>query len=238
MKIGIINSYQSFKGNYDNFESFMGKVSDVFDSTTKASNDITDIVGSARNVFKTPEEATIGILTGQIEDKVVNNKKAPNWLRKAATYGAAALAAGGAIIGAQKAPGFIKNFIVRNLSKFNMGKKLLDRVSSAKTTLTKAVNSLGKEKIKDVIRNVGNYLSKKFPKTVESLNKFSQKVKLDKLKKFTLKDYVKNIFAIIVGYQTGKKVLDRNQDNINIEDKKPDDESFESEDDFEFREAA
>ena len=51
MKIGSINSYQSFKANDNNSKSFMGRISDgitdAFETTANATENISDIVKSS-----------------------------------------------------------------------------------------------------------------------------------------------------------------------------------------------
>ncbi|MBQ7450615.1 hypothetical protein IJS77_04290 [bacterium] len=236
MKIGSINSYQTFRGNNDG-KSLIEQVSSAIGTTSKATEDLSDIVISTKNALSSPEEATIGILTNQIEDKVVNNEKAPSWLRKGATYGAAALAAGGAFIGARKAPGFLKNFIVKNLSKTKVGTKILDKLVGFKQSCGKLLNSCGKENVKNAISRFGKYISEKFPKTVNAVKKLSEKVKLDKLTKLSAADYLKNIFAVFVGYQTGKKILNKHQDKVNS-DKPAEVDKTEFDDETDYEEAA
>ena len=225
MKIGIINSYQSFKANDSKKtqKSFMGRITESFsgaidgvtnaiDTTSKAAESISEIARSAGNIFKTPEEATIIVLTDQIDNKVVNNEKYPEWLRKTAAYGTAGLAATGTFIAVRKTPGVIKRFMVKNLCKFELGKKILRGYGSAKKALGRFMNMLGKERIGNILSSVGSFISEKTPNFIK---KACKKVKLDKLKNLSFGDYVKNTVALILGYQTGEKVLNKNQGKFN-----------------------
>ena len=255
MKICAIN-YQSFKANNNDNncqKSFMGRVSDgisgaidgvtsAIDTTSKAAEGFSDIAKSARNALSSPEEATIGVLTDQIDDKVVNNEKVPNWLRKTASYGSAALAAGGTFIAVRKTPGVIKNFIVNNLSKFKWGKSILNGLSSVKKSMCRFANMLGKEQLSNLFKRIGKFINKKSPKFIKSSIK---KCKLDKIKNWTSGDYAKNAVAAYLGYQTGGNVLNKHQDKIdtkNIKNNPPKDDIAESEitetDDTDFSKAA
>lgn len=218
MKIGGIYSYQSFKANDDSSRSFMGRVSDgitdAFDTTAKATENISDLVKSTKNAMATPGEATIGILTDQIEDKVVKNEDAPNWLRKTATYGTALLAAGGTFIAVRKIPGAVKNFTVKTLSKTDIGSSILTKCSSVKKSVSRIGNALGAEHVKNAVENCGAYLSEHFPRTTKTVKSAAETVKLDKLKEWSVGDYLKNAVATILGYQTGKKVINKYQDSV------------------------
>ena len=238
MKIGSINTYQNFKANNDkkNSKSFMGRVSEgvsnAFDemtvalnSATKATNDISDIISSTKNVFSSPEEATINVLTDQIDDKVVNNEKAPNWLRKTASYGSALLAAGGTFIMVRKTPGVIKDFVVNNLSKFELGSKILNKLAVGKRAVVGFISAIGTNRVKNGLKYVNNYLAEKLPKSYKIVKNTINKVKLDKIKNWTMGDYTKNIIATVLGYQTGEKVLNKHQDVL-----KPDKSSKTNED--------
>ena len=213
MKIGGINSYQSFRANDDSSKSFMGRVSDeitdAFDTTAKATENISDLVKSTKNAMATPGEATIGVLSDQIEEKVVKNENAPNWLRKTATYGTALLAAGGTFIAVRKIPGAVRNFTVKTLSKTDIGSNILAKCSSVKQSVSRIGNALGAEKLSNAVENCGTYITEHFPRATKAVKSAAEAVKLDKLKEWSAGDYLKNAVAIILGYQTGKKVINK-----------------------------
>ena len=228
MKIGIVNSYLSFKAN-DNEnrskKSFMGRVSDgisgaidgvttAIDSTSKAAEGLSDIAKSARNALSSPEEATIGVLTDQIDDKVVNNEKVPNWIRKTASYGSAVLAAGGTFIAIRKTPGVINNFVVKNLGKFRIGSKILDGFTSVKQSLGRFADAIGRERVNSLLTRAGSFISEKTPKFIKTA---CEKVKLNKLKDWTKGDYIKNGVAALLGFQTGGSVLSKHQNKIDAQ---------------------
>ena len=220
MAITNINFNQSFKANTNNGQkSFMGRladdISDAIGSTAKASESFSDIVISTKNALSSPEEATIGILSSQIEDRVVNNQKAPSWLRKIATYGSAILAAGATFIGARKAPGVIKNFAVGILKKSDAGAKVLTALVSAKASLNRLLDSFGISPVKNVLNYVSGFINTKLPPKFNiALQSFTKYTKLDKLKNLTVGDYAKNIIAVLMSYQTGKKFLCKHQDKL------------------------
>ena len=248
MKVNSINSYQNFKANNNdnkNSKSFMGHIADGFsdaidgvssaiDNTSKAAESLSDIAKSARNALSSPEEATIGVLTDQIDNKVVNNEKVPNWLRKTASYGTAVLAAGGTFIAIRKTPGVIKEFMVKNLNKFSIGKNILNNITSLKQSFCKFANAIGKDRINNILKTVGSYINDKTPSFIKTV---CEKVKLNKLKDWTAGDYAKNIVATILGYQTGLNILHKNQNKFETKDK-PVKETTTVDDENEFEEAA
>lgn len=226
MKLNNVNYYQSFKANRNEpqSKSFMGRMSDklsgaiddfsgFIDSTSYTAENISDIAKSAKNVLSSPEEATIGVLTSQIDTRVIENEKAPGWLRKSAACGSAALAAVGTFIAVRKTPGVIKNFIVNNLNKFNLGKKALRGMVTTKHAIGRFVNVIGGERINNMLSSAGSYINSKSP---EFLKSFCNKVKLNKLTEWSTGDYVKNSVATLLGYQTGKSMLAKHQNKLNL----------------------
>lgn len=218
MKIDNCKIYQNFKAQMNN-DSFLDKfsygLSETINNTAKASEDFSDIIISTKNALSSPEEATIGILKEQIEDKVVNNEKAPSWLRKTAIYGAAALVAGSTFFATIKVPNVAKKFVSNLLNKSERGTKILGSLVSFKHSVSKIANNFGLEPIKKGLGKINNFVTEKLPQKITSkLQRLAEYTKIDKLKNWAAEDYAKNIIAIVLGYKTGKKFLNKHQNKL------------------------
>ena len=125
MNISAINTFnQSFRGqNAEHKRSFMGDVSEVLDSTA-------DFMKVAKTAIDSPEEASVKVLTDQI-DNVAKSEKTPNWVKTGLKYVSAGLTAGLTGVAIYKAPTGAKNL----LAKFKLGRSALNFASTAKESI-------------------------------------------------------------------------------------------------------
>ena len=240
MKINSINYAQTFRGNDKKTESksFMGRVSDAIDSTTKAissttkvADDLTDLVISTKNAIDSPEEVTIRVLNNQLEKNVVNNEKSPSWVKKPATYLSAALISVLTFFATKKvvnAPGAVTNWTKKMMAKTEIGNSALKLASTVKETCASAGGKIGDKFNFPIFRVAKNsflrglagtkkYLSEKFPNIAHFVKGSADAIQLGT---WTKSDYIKNGISLTVGATSGKEFLNKHNVDIKADDKK------------------
>ena len=215
MKIGAIHNNQSFKSSNEGKRSFMGDVTEFVDSAA-------DFAKVAKSAIDSPEEASVRVLTAQI-DNVAQNKKTPGWARTGLKYLSVGLTTGIMGVAAYKTPRGVKN-IAKRLEKFKLVGYVAGLYRSSRAVIYKNMKKVGgneliksvNEKIRGGIVGSREFFVEKFPKTTEKITKLSKKLHLNGL---TKENTLKGIFAGVVGISSGKKVLNKyeNADNKSLQ---------------------
>lgn len=227
MKLGCVDTYQNFRANLDvnNQKPFLSNagdaVSGIADVVTDAADTFENVVNYTSkfsdfpnidiNSLTSPEQLPVELL----ESKVIENEKAPNMLRKVATYVTTALAAGIAFFAASKTPYTVKTFANKVLSKSGTGTKILNSLVSMKHSVSKLANNFGIEPVKNALGKFNNFCEEKLPQKITNiLRRGAEITKLDKLKNWTIDDYARNLFATFMGYKAGRKFYNKHQDKV------------------------